>query len=214
MFAKKVVFLATLLMLVAQQSLAIYEKDKGKNEWYIETLGEIRDLIFIGEGQSYTLSTDHLLTLFDVNSQTIVWKKQMAESQGGYRLRHIGRNLIIYSDERVAMVNSVGHVIFEVPLLGESSTVLEIFQEKNGDIFTIMVRDKLVTVYNGYVSAGSFLIQTDAIPDVDTFMPLQIIYSASEGKLVLLAEIAQTETKKTMAMFNIDYKAYESAFIG
>jgi hypothetical protein len=66
--------------------------------------------------------------------------------------------LIIYSDERVAMVNSVGHVIFEVPLLGESSTVLEIFQEKNGDIFTIMVRDKLVTVYNGYVSAGSFLI--------------------------------------------------------
>lgn len=138
----------------------------------------------------------------------------MAESQEGYRLRHIGRNLIIYSDERVAMVNSVGHVIFEVPLLGESSTVLEIFQEKNGDIFTIMVRDKLVTVYNGYVSAGSFLIQTDAIPDVDTFMPLQIIYSASEGKLVLLAEIAQTETKKTVAMFNIDYKAYESAFIG
>jgi len=82
----------------------------------------------------------------------------MAPSEGGYRLRHIGRNLIIYSDERVAMVNSVGHVIFEVPLLGESSTVLEIFQEKNGDIITIMIRDKLVTVYNGYVAAGSFLI--------------------------------------------------------
>ena len=145
-------------MVLARQALAIYERDKGKNEWYIETLGELRDLIFIGEGQSYTLSTDHLLTLFDVNSQAIVWKKQLAASEGGYRLRHIGRNLIVYSDERVVMVNSVGHVIFEVPLLGESASALEIFQEKNGDIFTIMVRDKLVTVYNGYVSAGSFLI--------------------------------------------------------
>jgi hypothetical protein len=50
MFAKKVVFLAATLMLVAKQALALYERDKGKNEWYIETLGELRDLIFIGEG--------------------------------------------------------------------------------------------------------------------------------------------------------------------
>ena len=44
-----------------------------------------------------------------------------------YSLRHLGRNLVIYSDERVAMINSVGHVIFEVPLLGESKTALEMF---------------------------------------------------------------------------------------
>ena len=74
MFAKKVVFIALVLM---TQVFAIYEKDKGKNEWYIETLGELKDLIFIGEGQAYTLSTDSLLTLFDNYTNTIVWKKQM-----------------------------------------------------------------------------------------------------------------------------------------
>jgi hypothetical protein len=50
MFARNVVFLATLLSLAARSVLAIYEKDKGKNEWFIETLGELQDLIFIGEG--------------------------------------------------------------------------------------------------------------------------------------------------------------------
>jgi hypothetical protein len=161
MFSKKIAFVASLVSLIASSVWAIYEKDKGRNEWHIETLGELEDLIFIGDDQAYTLSTDHLLTLFDVNSQSIVWKKQMAASDSGYKLRHIGRNLIIYSNDRVAMVNSVGHVIFEVPLLGESASALEIFQEKGGDIFTVMVRDRLVTVYNGYVSVGSFLVEAE-----------------------------------------------------
>ena len=103
----------------------------------------------------------------------------MAPCDDVYRLRHIGRNLIIYSDERVVMVNSVGHVIFEVPLLGESSSALEIFQEKSGDIFTIMVRDKLVTVYNGYVSAGSFLI--NEVQDGGSFKPLELFYNQAQG---------------------------------
>ena len=82
----------------------------------------------------------------------------MPLGDGGYRLRHIGRNLVIYSNDRFAMINSVGHVIFEVPLLGESSASLEMFQAKSGDIYTVIVRDKLVTIYNGYVSSGRFLV--------------------------------------------------------
>jgi len=43
----------------------MYESDRGKNDWKIETLGEVSDLVFIGSQQSYILSTDGLLTLFD-----------------------------------------------------------------------------------------------------------------------------------------------------
>jgi hypothetical protein len=176
MFAKKSVFVASLIMLMTQV-LSMYEKDKGKNEWYIETLGELKDVIFIGDGQTYTLSTDSLLTLFDTFTNTIVWKKQMPFDNDGYRLRHIGRNLIIYSNERVAMMNSVGHVIFEIPLLGESASALELFQVKNGDVYTVMVRDRLVTIYNGYVSTASFLI-SDSVEDSQSFQPLEIIYNS------------------------------------
>ena len=42
--------MVTLLSFTARSVFAMYEKDKGKNEWAIETLGEIADLIFIGEG--------------------------------------------------------------------------------------------------------------------------------------------------------------------
>ena len=155
--------------------------------------------------------------MFDVNSQTILWKKQMAPSDNGYRLRHIGRNLVIYSDERVAMVNSVGHVIFEVPLLGDSTSALEIFQEKGGDIFTIMVRDKLVTVYNGYTSSGNFLIGTSDIledEEVTMFKPLELIYNQGQSNLVLLAQIDSSETNAKLAAFLIDHKSYESTYIG
>ena len=54
---------------------AIYQTDKGKNEWHVETLGEIADLILFADSQAYTLSTDGLLTLFNTSSQTIEWKK-------------------------------------------------------------------------------------------------------------------------------------------
>ena len=50
---------------------ALYEKDMGRNDWRVETLGELTDMIFIGENQAYTLSSDALLTLFDTSTQTI-----------------------------------------------------------------------------------------------------------------------------------------------
>ena len=67
MFTKNVVFRS---LIVAAFGLftatnGMYEKDKGKNEWRIESLGQIDDLVFIGSNQAYTLSTDSLLTLYD-----------------------------------------------------------------------------------------------------------------------------------------------------
>ena len=130
MFTKNVVFRA---LIVAAFGLftatnGMYEKDKGKNEWKIESLGQIDDLVFIGNNQAYTLSTDSLLTLYDTLEEEIVWKKQLPQGPNeSYKLRHLGRNLLIHSDNRVSMINSAGHVIWEQPLSGDGSAAVEMF---------------------------------------------------------------------------------------
>ena len=71
---KKVVF-ATFAMLGALDGVSgIYESDKGKNEWHIETLGELKDMIMFADHKAYTVSTDGLLTYFDTATQEINWK--------------------------------------------------------------------------------------------------------------------------------------------
>lgn len=60
-----------------QGAAAMYESDRGKNDWHLETLGEISDLILFADSAAYTLSTDGLLSLFDTKTQTIQWKKQL-----------------------------------------------------------------------------------------------------------------------------------------
>ena len=76
-FYKKVAFAGAAILgaLLGGTTQAIYQTDKGKNEWHVETLGEISDLILFADSQAYTLSTDGLLTLFNTNSQEIEWKK-------------------------------------------------------------------------------------------------------------------------------------------
>ena len=47
-------------------SHAMYEREKGMNDWRIENLGELKDVKFIENSDLvYTLSTTNLLTLFD-----------------------------------------------------------------------------------------------------------------------------------------------------
>ena len=92
----------------------MYENERGKNDWKIETLGEVSDVVFIGSQQSYILSTDGLLTLFDNAFQSTVWRKQLpVNERESYSMRHLGRNLVVHSDERAIMINSAGHIIFE-----------------------------------------------------------------------------------------------------
>ena len=130
MFTKNVVFRSLIVAAFGLFTVTngMYEKDKGKNEWRIESLGQIDDLVFIGSNQAYTLSTDSLLTLYDTYEEKIVWKKQLPQgSNESYKLRHLGRNLLIHSDNRVSMINSAGHVIWEQPLSGDSSAAVEMF---------------------------------------------------------------------------------------
>ena len=130
MITKNVAFTRLVILALALFTVTngMYEKDKGKNEWTIESLGEVSDLVFIGNNQAYTLSSDSLLTLYDTAEERIVWKKQLPQGTNeDYKLRHLGRNLLIHSDNRVSMINSAGHVIWEQPLSGEGSAVVEMF---------------------------------------------------------------------------------------
>ena len=124
----------------------------------METLGEISELVFIGAGQAYTLSTDSLLTLYDTVGERIEWKKQLPQGENEtYKLRHLGRNLIVYSNSRVSMINSAGHVIWEQPLVGTGDSVVEMFMVGK-DIYSVFVKEDQVTVYKQYATKGQFRI--------------------------------------------------------
>ena len=67
--AKKSVFASLALLGVLQGTAeALYQSDIGKNEWHLETLGELSDSILFPDHKAYTLSTDGLLTHFDTTT--------------------------------------------------------------------------------------------------------------------------------------------------
>jgi hypothetical protein len=68
--------MSILALTLLSSTLAMFEKEKGLNEWTKEHLGEVKDLKFIENSPHvYTLSTSELLTLFDTDKQSIIWKK-------------------------------------------------------------------------------------------------------------------------------------------
>ena len=76
---KFAVFTSTVALLCGlPTALAIFEKNKGANEWRIENIGDIEDVKFLEQSpQMYVISKDGLLSFFDVEMQSFIWKKQM-----------------------------------------------------------------------------------------------------------------------------------------
>jgi hypothetical protein len=91
--------LATLAIIFGTSS-AILEKDKGRIDWHIETIGELADLIFLEDNMVYTLSTDGVITYFNTDQKQIKWKKTLptGTQPEEYHLRHLGRNLLVHSN--------------------------------------------------------------------------------------------------------------------
>ncbi len=77
-------------------------------DWHIENLGKLRDLKYL-ENTSlvYTLSEEpeNMLTLFDIEKNEIVWKKELPAGEN-FRLRYLSRNLLVHSDESALLINS------------------------------------------------------------------------------------------------------------
>jgi len=76
-------------------------------------------------------------------------------------MRHVGRNLVVHSNERAIMINSAGHIIFEHPLEGTGPAVAEFFQDVRGEIVSCFVRGEKVTIYNGFLLRGAFTITSE-----------------------------------------------------
>lgn len=123
----------------------------------------------------------------------------------------MGRNLIAYSDGRVAMINSQGHVIFEQPLEGQGPSLVEMLAEDSG-IFSCIVRGDIVTVFKQYLQVGQFHIdQPSDLPAEFTsvFEPLQLIFN--DGKLLLTVKVGTDASGHNMlSVFDIDYQGLKS----
>jgi len=203
-----------------QSVSAIYEKNKGKDEWIKKMIGEIEDLVFIDKSEAYVVSTDGLIGLNHFYNTEFVWKKQLPLDIGEvYKLRHVGRNVLAISNLRVIMMNSVGHVIFEMPLEGDvnSKAVVEMFQLEVGGVQSVIVKDDQVEIFKDYLNTASFKITEDIIGLPEDFyevlQPLELIHNKENNQLLLVAKTgvsAHTESTRvhlSTFLINIDAKS-------
>ena len=132
-----------LLTLLIAGGSAMYEKEKGVNDWQIENLGEIKDLKFLENTDLvYTLSTTGVLTLFDTEKNSIIWKKELPTKNGeDFKLRYLSRNLLVYSQSRALLVNSASHIIYDVHLEGQQEGLAVEFFELKGHVYSVFAKD-------------------------------------------------------------------------
>mmetsp|Transcript_21773 Transcript_21773/g.15605 ORF Transcript_21773/g.15605 Transcript_21773/m.15605 type:complete len:100 (+) Transcript_21773:272-571(+) len=96
-------------------------------------------------------------------------------------MRHLGRNLLVYSSERAVLINSAGHILYEVHHSEHqrahnqeslhSNVVVELIMSDSG-IYSCLIKNSIVTVYRDYQFMGVFNIEDESVLD---FEPLQLV---------------------------------------
>ena len=130
-------------------------------------------------------------------------------------MRHLGRNLVVHSDERAIMINSAGHIIFEQPLEGTGPVVAEFFQDVRGEIISCFVRGEKVTIYNGFLLRGVFTI-TSEVEDLtegemqEVFEPLHLLFDSITNSLYLIVTEGSSESQNLVSSYAIDFNAMEA----
>jgi hypothetical protein len=179
------------ISLMATLALGLYEREKGLNDWHLEHLGELKDLKFIEKTSLvYTLSTNGVLTLFDTDKQAIQWKKELPNAdREDYNLRYLSRNLLVYSENRAILLNSVSHVIYDVHLEGflDKATTAKGFAveffELKGHVYSVFAKNNKVIIYKDYQQVGVLEYSSK------NMRPLSLIFDRATQQLVLLTEI-------------------------
>jgi hypothetical protein len=102
---------------------ALFEKNKGVNDWKIENIGEIKDLKFVEDSdllyiQSRSNKESNLLSLFDASNQNFVWKKKLSQLlntnenenifEEKFNLQYLAKNLLVHSEKRAILTNTAG----------------------------------------------------------------------------------------------------------
>jgi len=196
------------LIFLLTSAFALLEREKGKNDWHLENIGELSDLVVLEDNLVYTLSTDGIVTLFNVDRQTMKWKKTLPRNIGeSFAMRHLGRNLLVHSNDRMMLINSAGHVIFEVPFASHKGdkVPIEIFQAENSEIYIAYAAGHAVTIYKTYQKMGTIKITEEVETLVhDEFEPLELIYS--DEKLHLVAKTGASGAATILGSFIVDFE--------
>ena len=188
--------LVSFLIVLFTQVQSLYEKEKGLNDWRIENLGQLKDLKFL-ENTSlvYTLSEENVLTLFDIEKQQIVWKKELPSNEN-FKLRYLSRNLLVYSDQRALLINSASHIIYDVQFDSyldpnfsvpkkNSGLAVEFF-ELEGHVYSVFAKDYKIITFRDYQQVG---VQEYSNYTNQIFKPLGLIFDRPTQELILLAQI-------------------------
>jgi hypothetical protein len=201
---------------------AIYEKNKGVNDWHIENIGELNDLKFVEDEQDresdtvYTISKDGLLSLFNTDTQSFVWKKKLTVAQPGeafaeaFKCRYLSRNLLAHSQRRAMLVNTAGHANFEIDfgsLFGASSVTAQsdglhppvaAMFDFEGQIYSCFAFGNSVVVYKAaqYLST----VTLDSTLDSSTVIePLELVFDTTSQHLIILSR-----TQKQLRSYQVD----------
>ena len=128
-----------------------------------------------------------------------MWKKDLPHNEGEYRLRYLSRNLLVYSNQRALLVNSKGHVIYDVSLeddISSSATnsttttnlAVELF-EFGGQIYSCLAKGNKVILYKDYQHVTT-LEYTDGGSDNAERLrlkPQQIIFDKKSNQPILMS---------------------------
>lgn len=105
------------------------------------------------------------------------------------------------------MINPAGQIVFELPLEGTGDSVFEIYQDRNGEIVTVFVRDENFYIYRDNQLRGTFQIVSDLedLPESfsERFTPLQIFYDGS-GLMYLVVLEGSNNDQSYLATYIIE----------
>ena len=174
-------------------------------------IGELHDLKFVEETSEtevpelvYAVSTDGVLSLFNVNTQEFVWKRQLTISGSGeeiFNLAYLSRNLLVYSQHRAMLLNTAGHFNFEVDFASlfnqdvatasGSKPVAAMFDHE-GQLYSCFAHGNKAVLYK----AAQYLMELplDASLDVEDLSVdlMEMQYDSQTSQLYIFGKEAKT----------------------
>lgn len=209
---------ATLLCLLALAislpgSEAIYEKNKGANDWHVSNLGQLQDVKFIEDEESfsnkvYAVSRDGVLSLFNLDAEQFVWKKRLtladvdssAEAAEVFNLKYLSRNLLVHSQRRAMLVNTASHANFEIDYrtyfgsavgAQDGHHPLASLFDFEGQIYSCFVYGNQAVVYR----AAQFLQEVSLDSADASLVPLELKFDTQTQNLLVLAKSGPNQLK-------------------
>jgi hypothetical protein len=94
----------------------------------------------------------------------VIWRKELpvSEKKEEYHLRYMSRNLLVFSEQRALLMNSMGHVIYDLQFENKgaySDIAAELFEYK-GHVYSCFVQGSQVVIYEDYKEVVTLMHET------------------------------------------------------